>query len=110
MTDDDRPIYQIVEVATLEGLAGSLRQKEQLHQQQAATQAQMIRACIAAIKQTTEQAARRLQQERCAEQRAGKRYRPVRFHEPQQKVTRDRNLAFLHLEWLATQLEDQTVR
>lgn len=99
-----------VPFATVEALAKNIRELRQLEQHKAATQAELIRWCIQAINQTTEQAQRRLEAERVRAQREGKRYRPVAMHEPARKVRDDRAKAILYLEWLATQLENQSVR
>ena len=101
MKRPDVPHSVVVELARL------TREKEELERKAKATMAEMIRGCIAAIQQTTDQAKRRLERERmhlkhpkCV----------VRMHEPQQKVNEDKRLTLLHLEWLATSLENQSVR
>ena len=91
-------------------IAENVRELHDLAKQQKVTQAKLIRWCVMALKQTEAQARRSLEAERVREQRAGKRYRPVGFHEPSKKVREDKALALLYLEWLATQLEDQSVR
>lgn len=88
-------------------LAVSYRELDTLRKGQAATMAELIRGCVAALRQTTDEARRKLERERrhltgFASQ--------VRLHEPTKKVNDDKRLAFLHLEWLATQLENQSVR
>ena len=91
-------------------IAENVRELRDLTKRQQATQAQMIRWCVMALRQTEAQAQRSLEAERVREQRAGKRYRPVGLHEPGKKVREDKVKALLYLEWLATQLEDQSVR
>lgn len=93
----------------VEQLAKSIRDLRELEQRKAGTQAQLIRWCLAGIRQTTDQASRQLEAERIRAQREGKRYRPVRMHEPAKKVREDRAKAVTYLEWLATQLENQSV-
>ncbi len=91
------PRERLVELAKL------IADKHALEVEQAHTQALMIRGCIAALKQTTGDTARKLE----AEMRASnKRYTHMPMHLPQRRLNEDRALAFLHLEWLATQLED----
>lgn len=96
--------------ATVEALAKSIRDLRELERSKSATQAELIRRCVRAIKQTTGQAQRSLEAERVRAQREGKRCRPVRMHEPAKKVREDRAKAILYLERLATQLENQSVR
>lgn len=101
--------HEPIPFVKVQALTDNIRDLLLLERQRAGTQAQLIRWCVWALNQTTEQAARRLERERTQEQQAGKRYRPVGFSEPHKKVAKDRALALLHLEWLATQLEDQSV-
>ena len=112
MDDPQKPTGERdpVPFATVEALAKNIRDLRELEQRKAATQAQLIRWCIRAINQTIDQASRQLEAERVRAQREGKRYCPVRMLEPAKKVREDRRKAILHLEWLATQLENQTVR
>lgn len=98
-----------VPYATVEALAKSIRDLRELERSKSATQAELIRWCVRALKQTTDQARRSLEAERLREEREGKRYRPVRRFGPDKKVREDRAKAILYLEWLATQLENQSV-
>lgn len=84
--------------AAVEQIAANFRELEALRKQQALTQAKMIRACLAAFNQTTQQAERRLMKENPARM-------PTQL-EAQRKVREDKALAFLHLEALATMLEN----
>lgn len=90
--------------ATVEAIALSYRQLDELRRQQSLTQAKMIRACLAAIRQTTNQAQRSLERERRNHPNPHKRH--VRMHEPGKKVREDRLRAELYLEALATMLEN----
>lgn len=94
--------------AKVEALAASIRELRDLEGCKAGTQAQLIRWCVWALKQTTDQAQRSLERER--RNHPNPHRRNVRMHEPAKKVREDRALAMLHLEWLATQLEDQEKR
>lgn len=71
-----------VPYATVEALAKSIRDLRELERSKSATQAELIRWCVRALKQTTGSA---------------------------KKVREDRAKAILYLEWLATQLENQSV-
>ncbi len=91
----------------VENIARNYRELEALRRQQSATQAKMIRACLAAFEQTTEQAQRKLERER--------RHLPphkqrVAMHEPSKLVRDDKLRAKLHLEALATMLENEATR
>ena len=101
MTEETVPRSTVVQ------LAKQVRELQHLHARKAGTMADLIRASLAAMQQTTGEARRRLERERrnlpIAKQRIG-------FTEPAAKVTKDKKLAILHLEWLATQLENQSDR
>ena len=86
----------------VEALAKLVAEKRALDVNKAHTQAKMIRGCIAALKQTESEAKRRLEHEHF---KAGKKG-VIGYSAPHRKIINDRALAFLHLEWLATQLED----
>lgn len=74
---------------TVVTIADNFCQLMDLKQRQAVTQAKLIRWCVRVIR---------------------KRHQPVPFpdHRNRVKLTNDRDLALLHLEWLATQLENQS--
>jgi len=96
-----------VPIEKVRQLADSYYELMVLNDQKAGTMAQMIRGCIQALTQDTNEAARALERER----RHLKGYKAiVRMHEPAKKVREDRERAFLYLQWLATQLENQSVR
>lgn len=92
------------ERAALEQVASSFGDLMRLRQQQSATQAKLIRWCVMAITQTSDQALRALERERHDHPKPYKRI--VRMHEPGKKVRDDRELALLYLQWLATKLEN----
>lgn len=89
--------------AKVEELAAAVRQHFELLEKQRATEAQMIRWCLQALNQTTDQAKARLERER--RDHPNPYRRDVRMHEPQQKANKDRRLAMLYLEYIATRLE-----
>ena len=106
MTRDPVPFDKV------EALAANIRELQELERRKAATQAQMIRWCVQALNQTTDQARRRLEAQLMQDIEEGKR-RPtarVGFTEPSKKVREDRHKAILYLEMLATSLENQSVR
>lgn len=78
-----------------------------LKSQQGATQAQLIRWCVSALKQTPADAQRALERER--RHLVGAHRQVVRMHEPAKKVRNDRELALVYLEWLATALENDSL-
>jgi hypothetical protein len=77
--------------AKVEQLAAAVREMFDLKGKQAVTQAQLIRWCVRAIQKALEPQPR-YEQGSLADRR---------------KLNADRDLALLHLEWLATKLEDQ---
>lgn len=94
----------VVARAKVQQLADSFRELMALKGKQAATQAKIIRWCVMALTQTTDQAQRSLERQR----RHLKGHKAiVRMHEPGKKVREDRELALLYLQWLATKLEDE---
>lgn len=74
--------------------------KAALERQKAGTMAQMIRECVRALTQTTDEVQRRLE-------RTQKR---VHMHEPGKVVAKQKAEALLYLQVLATMLEDESVR
>jgi hypothetical protein len=89
---------------TVEKIAQNIKDLFELKAKQGQTQAQLIRWCLMAMQQTTQQAERSLERERRHHPVPHKRI--VRMHEPQRKVRDDKAMALLQLEWLATQLEN----
>lgn len=98
-----------VPYATVEAFAKNIRELRELERSQSATQAELIRWCVRALKQTTDQAQRSLEAEYVRALREGRRVKRVRMSEPAKKVREDRAKAILHLEWLATKLENQSI-
>lgn len=88
--------------AKVEELAALIRRQMELHTEQRATEAKLVRWCLQALNQTTEQAQRRLERER---RHLPPQRQRVYMHETGQKVREDKALAMLYLEWLATRLE-----
>lgn len=99
MTEETIPRATVVEIAA------QVRALRELQRQQAHTQAKMIRACVQALRQTTEQAQRRLERVKFRTAKNG-HYRPATTAEAQHEVRKDREMALLHLDMLATMLED----
>ena len=97
--------------AKVEALAKNIAELHDLERRRAAAQAQLIRWCVAALTQTTAEASRALEAQLIRDQRAGTRSMTswVGYHEPSRKVHQDRDMALLQLQWLATQLENQSV-
>lgn len=90
--------------ATVEALADNIKQLLGCFARQRTIQAKMVRWCVWALNQTTNDAERILERERRNHPNPNKRI--VRMHEPGQRVREDKAKALLYLEWLATQLEN----
>lgn len=103
MPDTPDTVVKTPDRIALEQIASSFRELMILKGKQATTQAKLIRWCVMAITQTTDQASRALERER--RHLTGHRA-IVRMHEPAKKVREDRELALLYLQWLATCLEN----
>lgn len=98
--------------AKVVAMADNIHKLLDLKAQEQGTMAELIRWCLWALEQTSEQAGRSLARKLMADVKAGRRpkHACVRMHEPAKKVSDDRKLAMLYLNWLATRLEDQSVR
>jgi len=88
-----------VPFATVEVLAKNIRELRELEQRKAATQAELIRWCVHCLRTTPEQCAGVRRAEGFTASNAARRAH-----------VEDQKKALLYLEWLATSLENQTVR
>lgn len=102
MTEEPWPVERVRALGQL------IVEKHELQRQQAGTMAKMIRGCLAAFEQTTEQAQRKLEWAKRDGNPGHYRGNVPTSMEVARKVKQDKALAFLHLQWLATQLENMS--